>query len=83
MPMGERAFADSKGPRKKITLLISSEAYLLLKVAAAINDTSATGQGVEVVESWAEDLLERDHEQLAAFLLEERARRAGASVGGD
>jgi hypothetical protein len=81
MPMGERAFADSKGPRRKITLLISAEAYVLLQLAGALSGTSPTGQGVGGVEQWAENLLEREHERLSEAVAEERERRSMLGSG--
>jgi hypothetical protein len=77
MPEGQWAFLDSKGPRKKITLLVSPEAYLLLKVAGAAFGTSPTGKAVDVVERWAEAFLERHADELADGVAEERDRRTG------
>lgn len=85
MPEGEWSFVAQKGPRRTISLQISSEAYLLLKLAGAIDGATATGQGIRVIEQWAADLLERDPERLAEVVAEERERRARehACAGGD
>jgi hypothetical protein len=89
MPEGERAFVNSKGPRRKITLLIPADTHLLLKVGG---DGSAPAQAVKVLEQWADDFLEVHAAELRSNVAERRAREAapakrrrssGRSVQGD
>lgn len=75
MPEGEWAFLDSLGPRRTVTLRISTKAHLLLAAAATIHGTSATGIGTDVIESWAERFLVDHPDEIAEVVKAERERR--------
>lgn len=77
MPEGERSFALSKGPRKKFSVEVSADTYLLLKVAGAGRGGSAHGQATDVLEKWAERFLEQNAARLRGSVANERERRAG------
>lgn len=78
MPDGERAFADSAGPRRKITALVSEETHLLLRLAAADVGMSLSGFVVWLLTRWADEWLRANAESLAADVAAEKERRAVA-----
>jgi hypothetical protein len=55
MPMGEKAFVKSKGPRKLVAVTLPIEVHALLKLAGTHLGTSPTGMATQVIERWAED----------------------------
>lgn len=81
MAEGQWAFLESKGPRKKLLLNVSPEAYLLLKVAAAAFDSTPTGKAQDVIERWAESFLAHHVDSLATSVSEERGRRTRSRGG--
>ena len=74
MPIGEREWAGSKGPRKKLALRVSAEAHILLAVAGTMTGASTAAMATEVTGRWAEEWL---RENLDA-IREERERRTDA-----
>lgn len=62
MPMGERAFAESRGPWTALTLRVSLETDALLRLTAAETGQSKTGLATTLLERWAEEKLAA-HEQ--------------------
>jgi hypothetical protein len=77
MPPGERSFLMSKGPREKLTLLVSHDTHVLLKAAGAGNPT---GHAQVVLETWAENYLKRNAAALGVGVSKERKRRASEAA---
>jgi hypothetical protein len=55
MPMGEKAFVESKGPRKLVAVTLPIEVHALLKLAGTHLGTSPTGMAIQIIERWAEE----------------------------
>lgn len=71
MPMGERAFAESKGLRKKVAVRVSQETHLALKLAGRSRGTTPTGQAQDLLEQFGRAFFE----QLRVDVSNEKARR--------
>ncbi len=71
MPMGERAFAESKGSRKKVAVRVTQETHLALKLAGRRRETTPTGQATDLLEQFGHTFFE----QLRADVSDEKARR--------
>jgi hypothetical protein len=78
MPEGEWAFIDSKGPRRTVTLRITSEAHLMLKAAGQMADVSPSAVGADVIERWAVEFLADHRDEIAELVKTERERRDDA-----
>jgi len=58
MPEGERAFANSKGPRTMVALRLSAQANTAARLAGAQLDLSKTAFLTFLVEGWAQEWLD-------------------------
>lgn len=80
MPMGERAWATSKGPRKATTVRLSAEADVLLEVAATDLGVTKTALATELLERWADAWLRANLDRLREAVAERRASTAERSA---
>jgi hypothetical protein len=71
----ERIWAESKGPRRHVSVRLDPDAAVILKAAAAMAGVSRMALAAEILERWADRWFAESLADVKQALADERRRR--------